>query len=330
MEATSQISSARTTPELSIIIVTADGYEPIRKAVRALTAQTVCDRLELVIVCPSKVSLGLIDAEVAGLHSVCVHEMGEVTNAAAARAAAVGGARAPVVAFCEDHAFPEPGWAEALIKAHQQPWAAVGPAFINANPGVLSWMAIVMHYGRWVDPVAGGVIDDVPGHNSSWKRPLLLEYGTGLGAMLSAPTVLNWDLHAKGHQLYLEPSAKVRHMQISRLLPFLAEHINVARMFPAQRSADWPWYWRLFYVAGMPYLMAQTLCVWLGHIRRIGCERELLVRGWPLVLFFLGVHGCGEIMGYALGMGRAQENILVFDTRRIRYVNRRDRELLAA
>ncbi len=323
-------SSDKPAPDLSAILVTADTFEPIRTTVRALAKQTARERLEIVILCPSKDSLDLVDPELAGFHSVRVIELGEIISAAGARAAGVRAASAPVVAFCEDHAYPEQDWAEALIEAHKQPWAAVGPAFLNANPGVLSWLAIVMHYGRWVEPVVRGPIDDVPGHNSAWKRSLLLEYGPQLESMLGAPTVLNWDLRAKGHKLYLEPSAKVCHLQVSRLGPFLVEHFNVARMFPAQRSRNWPWYWRLFYVAGMPVLLARTLRGWLGHIRRVGRQRELLPRGWPLLLLLLAVTGLGEIMGYSFGMGRAQENILPFDTKRIRFVNRRDRALLAA
>ena len=37
-------------PEMSVVIVTPDGYETIRRTVEHLRAQTVKDRLELVIV----------------------------------------------------------------------------------------------------------------------------------------------------------------------------------------------------------------------------------------------------------------------------------------
>lgn len=56
--------SRNTAPDLSAILVTADFFEPIRKTVRSLARQTVRDRLELLIVCPSEASLGLVEAEV--------------------------------------------------------------------------------------------------------------------------------------------------------------------------------------------------------------------------------------------------------------------------
>jgi hypothetical protein len=42
-------------------------------------------------------------------------------------------ARAPIVALAEDHAFPAPGWAEALIAAHRDPWAAIGAVIRHPN-----------------------------------------------------------------------------------------------------------------------------------------------------------------------------------------------------
>jgi glycosyltransferase involved in cell wall biosynthesis len=326
----SENSPIKPAPGLSVILVTDDFFEPLRKTVHSLAAQTVQDRLEILIVCPSEDSLGLIETEIAGFHSVRVIEIGEVKTTSAARVAGIRAASAPVVALGEDHAFPEPGWAEAMIEAHKQPWAGVGPAFINANPGVVSWVAMVMGYGRWIEPVTGGVIDDIPGHNSSWKRSLLLDYASQLESMLPAPTFLNWDLRAKGHELYLEPSAKMRHLQVSSFWPWLVEQFHVARLFPAERSRNWPWYRRLFYVCGMPVLLTRNLRGWVDHFRRIDPSGRTLAKAWPFLLLGLVVWGMGEIAGYSLGIGLAQERTLCFDTHRGRYLNRRDRQLFAA
>jgi hypothetical protein len=234
------------------------------------------------------------------------------------------------VALAEDHAYPEPGYAEALIKAHKGPWAGVGPALINANPGILSWIAMLADYGRWVEPVHGGVIDDIPGHNSSWKRDVLLDYGARLEAILPAPTFLNWDLQRQGYQLYLEPAAKVRHLQVSRVWPWIVEQYNVARLLPAERAEDWPWYKKLFYVCGMPVLLIRHLRGWIKSFRRVDPTGKLLIKALPMLLVFTTVWGLGEIAGYIAGIGSAQEDTLCFDTDRSRYVNRRDRQILAA
>ena len=75
--------------------------------------------------------------------------------------------------------FPEAGWAAALIAAHEGPWAVVGPAIRNANPAtVVSWCDFVVGYGPWMDPVEAGPAPFLPGHNSCYKKAILLEYGT--------------------------------------------------------------------------------------------------------------------------------------------------------
>jgi hypothetical protein len=320
------ISSA-TQPDLSAILVTPDCYETIRKSIRSLSAQTVCRRLEIVIVAPSKRTLCPVEKDLEGFHSVQIIEFGPIQTLAAPRAVAIRAARAPLVALGEDHAFPEPTWAEALISAHRQPWVAVGSVFINGNPGLMSWISIIMDYGRWLEPVVGGVTDDVAGHNSAWKRDFLLGYGSALERMMQAPTILHWDLQAKGHQLYLEPAAKVRHVNISRLPPFIFDHFCGARIFVAARAQNWSWFRRLFYVAGMPILMARRLREWLHHMRRTGLDGELLPRGWPLLLLAIAIWGLGEMAGYGLGMGKAEHRTLYYDARRLPYLSRRDRDL---
>lgn len=322
-------SAGDTAPQLSAILLTADTFQQIRKTLKAWSRQTVVDRVEMIIVCPSEARLGLVEEEVKGFHSVRVLGVGEIKRTSDGRAAAIRMAAAPVIALAEDHSYPEPGFAEALIEAHKGPWAGVGPAFLNANPGIVSWVAMVLDYGRWISPVPAGPIDDIPGHNSSWKRSLLLELGPDLEVMMPAPTNLNWYLASKGHRLYMEPAAKIRHLQVSGFWPCLVEQFHVARLFPAGRARHWPLYKRLFYVCAMPVLLGRNLLGWIAHFRRIDPSGKILATAWPMLLLMTAVWGAGEIAGYAFGVGRAQEETVIFDTNRGQSCNRRDRELQA-
>ena len=323
-------SSAGISAEMSDVLVTPKCYATIRGTIRALKAQTVHDRLELVIVAPSKQVVRGVEQEEQMFHSIRVVEFGEVQTLAAPRAVGIRAATAPLVAIGEDHAFPDPGWAEALIKAHRQPWAAVGPAFLNGNPGLLSWISLVMDYGRWINPAAEGVTDDVPGHNSAWKRELLLEYGPKLERTMQAPTILHWDLQAKGHRLYLEPAAKVSHFNISLLTPYLLDHFYGAWMFAGVRSAEWSWTRRIFYVVSSPVLIVRKLREWLGHIRRAGLAAELFPRAWPLLLVSAVTNGLGEAVGYCVGLGETEHRVFNYDARRGHYFAQRDRNLFFA
>ena len=322
-------SSSIIAPELSVILITPDSYATIRNTVRALKAQTVHGRLELVIVAPSKEALRGVEEDADMFHSVQVVEFVEIKTLAAPRSAGIRAAKAPLVALGEDHAFPERNWAEALIQAHREDWAAVGPVFLNANPSVLSWISLIMDYGRWIDPVAGGNTDDVPGHNSAWKRSLLLGYESKLEQMLQAPTIMHWDLMAKGHHLCLEPAAKVRHFNITRLGSFILDHYYGARMFAAARSKEWPVGRRGFYVCSMPVFVVRKLREWIGHIRRVGLQAKMLPWALPLLFLAAVAVGLGEMIGYGFGMGAAEHKILGYDAHRELYLNRSDRHALA-
>ena len=47
-------------PEMSVVVVTPDRYETIRKTIRHLKAQTVREKLEIVFVAPSQNKFDLI------------------------------------------------------------------------------------------------------------------------------------------------------------------------------------------------------------------------------------------------------------------------------
>ena len=82
-------------PELSVVIVTPDCYETIRKTMGHLRAQTARDRLEIVMVAPSTRQLGLRDRELLDFSRVSVAEVGEIDSIARAYAAGIRQATAP-------------------------------------------------------------------------------------------------------------------------------------------------------------------------------------------------------------------------------------------
>jgi len=172
-------------PAISVILGT-DLYETVRPVVECLRRQTVKDRLELVIIAPRRSSLGMSDADGEGLAAVRFVEVGDVSRLAVARAAGVHAATAPIVVIGETHTYPDPSWAEALIRAHEGPWAVIVPGFGNANPnGPLSWAIFLLDYGRWLAGLPAGEIGLAPTHNSSYKREVLLSIGPALETTLA-------------------------------------------------------------------------------------------------------------------------------------------------
>ena len=122
-------------PSLSVVLACIDEGPAIRTTVAHLARQTAAREIELVLSAPparGSAPEPEIAAAFAGVRTV---EIGAVNSIARANAAGIRAATAPVVALSEDHCFPEPGWAAALIDAHSGPWSVVGPAWPTRTRG---------------------------------------------------------------------------------------------------------------------------------------------------------------------------------------------------
>lgn len=317
-------------PEMSVIVVTPDSYRIIRKTIRHLRAQTVRDRLEIVIGAPSREKLALIGSDLGGFHSYKIVEVGEIRILTNAKVAAVAEASAPIVAFAEDHCFPEPDWAEALIATHSNGYAAVGPLIRNANPATsLSWAGLFLHYGCCLVPALSRQCTNLPWHNTSYKRDLLLCYGAELASMLIVEGILFDDLRAKGHTLYLEPAARTNHVNISKLSSWVRHAFWGGRLFGAMRAQKkhWSVWRRLVYIGGSPLIPMMRFYKTVQKIREVG-KGTLLPKVIPAIVAGLLPHALGEVVGYALGLGRAPERYSYFETKRSLHVTPADREVL--
>ncbi len=306
---------------LSVIILTPDRFATISKTLGHLATQNFAAKLEIVIVAPSARDLELDESSLRQFHSYLVVETGPVVSTARARAAGVRAASGPIVAFAEDHSYPGPGWAEALIARHQENWAAVGPAMANANPRSLtSWANLLIEYSEWLDPCPSGEREHLPGHNSSYKRSLLLEYGDRLEHMLDAESILHWDLRRKGNRLYLEGSARTFHENFSRPLPCVPLRFNGGRLFAAARSRAWPAWRRAVFVLGSPVIPFLRFVRITRALFVSGRPRHLLPRLGSALVAGLLVDGAGELVGYALGPGNAMAKLSDMEFHRERYL----------
>jgi glycosyltransferase involved in cell wall biosynthesis len=313
-------------PLMSVVVVTPDAYATVRKSIRHLRAQKLRGRLEVVLVAPSAEGLQLDASEMRDFFDYKIVEVGPVGSTARARAAGVRAASAPVVALVEDHAYPAPGWAEALINRHREQWAAVGPVMSNANPrSTTSWTNLLIEYAQWLDPAEGGEREHLPGHNGSYKRDVLLQYGERLEAMLDAESILHWDLRARGYRLWLEPKARTFHQNFSVASASIPLRFNGGRLFAAARARAWPLWRRALFTCAAPLIPAVRCCRIVRELSRPGRPRRLLPRVLPALLVGLACDGAGELVGYALGPGDAMRKLSDMEFHRERYLCEKDR-----
>ena len=311
----------RSTPEMSVIIITPDCFATIRRTIEHLRAQSVRDQLEVVIVAPSAENLEIDEQALAPFCGSQVVEVGGLGSVGEANAAGVRRARAPIVAFVEEHSYPEPGWAEALLEAHLQPWAAVGPTVGNANQdSIVACADYLIAYGPWMDPSSGGIRDLLPGHNSSYKRELLLDFGLDLERMLESETILHLDLRNKGHQLLLEPKARISHLNYESFSVWIRAQYLSGRAFAAGRAEHWPIPRRLLYACGGPLIPLVRLRRILGQIRGARQPLPRLATVLPTLLLGLAVSASGEMIGYCWGAGDAVQRRWELEFHRAQYV----------
>ena len=308
------------TAKISVVLVT-DSYETIQPVVARLALQTVREAIEIVIVGPAGETLAPDRPELAGFAGVRVVEFDPIVPLAPARAAGVRAATAPVVFLGETHSYPHPGWAEALIKAHAQGWAAVVPALGNANPGAISWANILFDYGAWMEGPPAGEVDCIPIHNSAYKRSILLEFAD-LEHLLSGGNELMLRLRANGHRLYFEPAAKLDHLNMSRPVSWIAERYVQGLIVARSRIGDWSRARRLLYVCASPAIPLVIFSRVIEPVRRLR-RRQPLPRGtYGALLANALVLAVGETVGYMRGAGNeAARRLAEYELHKVRYVS---------
>jgi hypothetical protein len=316
---------------MSVVLITPDGLEAIRRTVHHLHNQTARDQIELVIVAPTDPGPGSDEDELDGFASVRLVDAGPFRSAGSAFAAGVRAANGRIVGYAEEHSFPEPGWAAAIIEAHRGSWAAVGGVLENANPGTrTSWAGLLIDFGPEVAPVGGGEASELAGHHTSYKRAVLVRYESDLDDMLEVEWVLQEDLRASGERLFREPRAVSRHLNASRLRSLLVAQLNGGRLFAGNRARlrGWSTVRRLVWVAGSPLMPFVRLARSLPHLRR----SKWPGRASPIPVIVLGLvtNAAGQMLGYALGPGRAAERRLAIDLDRRGDLNESERAELAA
>ena len=315
--------TAPSLPLLSVILITPDYYQNLAATIRCLRAQTIRDRIEIVIVAPDSAMLGLKREDLEGFAGFQLALVGKIRSIGASYAAGVRRASAPVVVFGEDHSFPRPDWAERLVQAHQQPWAVVGPQVRNANPTCrISRADYLIAYGQWGESAPAGEKEHLPGHNSSYKRALLLEYGPQLDDMLEAESVLHWDLRRKGHRLYLETAARTAHMNFGRFSSWALAQFQAGLVFAAFRAHNerWPLPRRIFFALAAPLIPVVRLRRILALPANLQGRRGLL----PVLGLGLGLDGLGQMLGYVLGKSLAAHRITYFEFKRVRHLGKND------
>jgi hypothetical protein len=213
-----------------------------------------------------------------------------------------------LVAIVEDHGEVEPGWASALIAAHQGPWGAVGGAVENGRDGLVNWAAFLCEYTPYMGPVVEGEWHDLPGNNIAYKRDALLRHAHELKAG-RWESWINARLHEEGIKTAATNGAVVRHIKPFHLGEFLVQRFHFARSYAGMRRVDQGLVKRLVYgfgSAALPVLLSLRVARQASSKR---VEPGRLLAAAPLIGLFFTVGAFGEMLGYLFGPGTSLSRV---------------------
>jgi hypothetical protein len=293
-------------PELSVVMIAGDQRARAQRTADVIAAHGPGSSVELIVVdvvsdadslrLPASIPSRRIDAAAGA-------------SWGALRATGARDASAPVVAFIEDHCAPCQGWAEALVEAHRRPWAAVGYAFVPANPSRWRSRAILIaEYGFWAHPLADGRARMLPGNNISYKRDLLLALGDELNAALEVDDRLHRRFAAQGLESGVSSRALVAHQELLGIPATAKANYDYGRVLVAARRRDEGWGLgrRISYAAAVP-LGAPVIRTWrlFKSLRRRPALWSRAVTALPAIAAIWTANAFGQASGSLLGTGRA-------------------------
>lgn len=294
------------------------GSDLLPIVLEALALQTIARTMEVILVAESPDGLQLAPGNARPFFSLRIVKALEICETGQAKALGVQAARAPLVMFLEDHSLPDPRCAEALVASHRaRKPAAVGPLMLNANPSsTISWGTFLVFYGQWLRKNPRTRVTHLPANHSCYRREVLMRQGQRLAELLEAESVLHWELADHGEHLFLDPGAKVYHLNYSSVAPLLQEYFLASRVFAANRAARWRASTKAVYAIGSVLLPVVRGWRIARQAAEAQLEAALLLRSAPALFANLWAGAAGEMLGYLLGIGPAAERLASFERRK--------------
>jgi hypothetical protein len=302
----SSLIQDQTSPALSVVIASVNGWELLEPTLRALDAQRERSRMEVIVV----EAVGGETRRLLSKHTpkVEVISVDEKRTIPALRHLGVIRAKGDLVAILEDHGEVAEGWARALLEAHKGPWGAVGGVVENGRDGLVNWAAFFCEYAPYMGPVFEGESTDLPGNNIAYKRPDLLRHAHEL-EQGRWESWINDKIRLDGVPIASTNKAVVRHIKPFRLGHFLIQRFHFARSYAGMRRVDQSLSKRLIYGFGslaLPGLLTLRVTkTALAKKRHLGRFAASL----PLIGLFFTVGAAGEMIGYLFGPGESLSRV---------------------
>ena len=326
--------------DLSVVFSARGGLENNRKTTESLLAQTIAPRLELIVTSDNAELLSEIQDVVSssGCFPRCEFLLQTGKDFAIDRSIAATKATAAVVAFAEDHCFPERNWAEELIAAFASSTnvLAAAPLLLNPNPeSAVSRGQFLLNHGVPDRGIGSERFEDcngLPWHGTAYRTDIFkAETRDGGVELLRAEAFLQERIRLA------HPAARfvrcrrtcAHHVNMSRLYPALLLAFHGGRIFAAVRAKQRGWGFLLRIARSLLFPVVAVLkLLRTAHVLRDRSSWLRTLSNFSVASLLAFVHAMGEAVGTCFGIGRSERAYATLEFNRSQYLRPGDRHLL--
>ncbi|MEP7335359.1 MAG: glycosyltransferase [Actinomycetota bacterium] len=290
------------TPSVSVVIVPGNRRERAARALASVLDQDGIERAEVVVL--DAANDGSPPLPRSDEPAVRLFSRPQRGTYGELRSEGTRLARAPIVAFIEEHAIALPGWLAAIEEslASAEYCGASGEVHpLNPGAGISDAVAL-MNYARWLPPLTErGPSSLVVGHNSAYRRDDLLAFGDALEHLLSCEVVLQWQLGARGRRFLINPEIRLAHLNETTLSTICKGYYLWNVSFGAEwaNQEAWSSSRRALQALGIPWWVIRRI-VDIARTARAPHHRRTLLRHLPVVI----VSQVTAALGLAVGATR--------------------------
>jgi GT2 family glycosyltransferase len=290
-------------PLVSVVIASVNGMPSIGECLEALTEQQGDIRYEVVVVdrCGEKTRDGIRRRfSQPEIRLIAVEGCESIPKL---RALGMAAAKGRLIAILEDHCNVPLGWFEAIARAHQAGYQAIGSGVENGSVDrLIDWAVFFCEYSRFMPPVARGVVSEIPGNCAVYDRLVLERLGPGLREEVWE-SFLHERLKEEGVAFFCDPAMTVSHKKEFGFGYFMSQRYHYSRSFAAMRMKAVPISRRLAYACAtpaLPFLLLWRMATTVWRKRR---RRKEFLLATPIIVIFLVSWAWGEAVGALLGPG---------------------------
>jgi glycosyltransferase involved in cell wall biosynthesis len=291
-------------PKLSIIIGSQNARNTVSNCLQSLESQRNGDEIEILVVDNSTDGTAeMIRNQFPGIRLVRSAQdklMPELWEAG------IQQSTGECVAITTSHFVPASNWIEEILKAHRDPYPAIGGAIENDKAsGLVTWAIYFCRYSPYMLPFAEKMVEDFAGDNASYKR-------YALDRCREARRDGFWEsfVHAEmrrlGLELLLTPSIVVYHQKSFTLAGFMKQRFWHGRQFGSDRARNLSGWARIIYILLSPLILPLHLYRITGRV--IGKRKQIkkYLMSLPVVILFLLSWSAGEFSGYVWASAQSE------------------------